>query len=77
MMQDVETVPHEWQWPTYPIQSIDNMADDDLVTEGVNVSAATVLTYCKISNIRRTKLPQTVSHLVLQLSLPNPIKPGV
>ena len=35
-------------------------------------------TYCKISNIRRTKLPNlNVSRLVLQLSLPNPMKPSV
>ena len=32
--------------------------------------------YHKISNIRHTKYPNlNVSHLVLQLSLPNPIKP--
>ena len=36
------------------------------------------LTYRKISNIRRTKYPNlNVSHLALQLSLPNPMKPGV
>ena len=35
-------------------------------------------TYRKISNIRRTKSPNlNVSRLVLQLSLPNPMKPGV
>ena len=34
--------------------------------------------YRKVSNIRRTKLPNlTASRLVLQLSLPNPMKPGV
>ena len=34
--------------------------------------------YRKISNIRHTKSPNlNVSHLVLQLSLPNPMKPGV
>ena len=34
--------------------------------------------YRKISNIRRTKSPNlTASRLVLQLSLPNPMKPGV
>ena len=34
--------------------------------------------YRKISNIRRTKsLNLNVSRLVLQLSLPNPMKPGV
>ena len=34
--------------------------------------------YCKIFNIRRTK-PQNLndSRLILQLSLPNPLKPGV
>ena len=32
----------------------------------------------KISNIRRTKFENfNVSHLVLQLPLPNPLKPGV
>ena len=35
-------------------------------------------TYRKISNIRRTISPNlNVSRLVLQLSLPNPMKPGV
>ena len=34
--------------------------------------------YRKISNISRTKFPNlNVSHLVLQLSLPNPFKPSV
>ena len=34
--------------------------------------------YRRISNIRRTEPPNVdVSRLVLQLSLPNPIKPGV
>ena len=38
----------------------------------------TLDTYRKISNIRRTKFQNlNVSHLVLQLSLPNPWKPGV
>ena len=35
-------------------------------------------TYRKISNISRTNFQNlNVSHLVLQLSLPNPLKPGV
>ena len=34
--------------------------------------------YRKVSNIRRTKSPNlNVSRLVLQLSLPNPMKPDV
>ena len=34
--------------------------------------------YCKISNIRRTESQNlNVSRLILQLSLPNPMKPGV
>ena len=34
--------------------------------------------YRKLSNIRRTQSPNlNVSRLVLQLSLPNPMKPGV
>ena len=34
--------------------------------------------YREISNIRRTKSPNlNVSRLVLKLSLPNPMKPGV
>ena len=36
------------------------------------------MSYRKISNIRHTKSPNwNVSHLVLQLHLPNPMKPGV
>ena len=35
-------------------------------------------TYCEISNTRHTKSQNlNVSRLVLQLSLPNPLKPGV
>ena len=35
-------------------------------------------TYCQICNIRRTQSPNiNVSRLVLQLYLPNPLKPGV
>ena len=35
-------------------------------------------TYSKISNISHTQSPNiNVSHLVLQLSVPNPLKPGV
>ena len=37
-----------------------------------------ILDYRKISYIRRSKFPNLdVSHLVLQLSLPNPFKPSV
>ena len=37
-----------------------------------------ILVYRKISNMIRTKSPNlNVSGLVLQLSLPNPVKPGV
>ena len=32
--------------------------------------------YCKISNMTH-QIPKLVSRLVLQLSLPNPMKPGV
>ena len=36
------------------------------------------LTYCKLSNISHTKSPNlNVSPIVLQLSLPNPMKPAV
>ena len=35
-------------------------------------------TYCKISNIRRTQNQNlNVSRLIMQLPLPNPLKPGV
>ena len=44
---------------------------------GNNSLREPMLTYRKISNIRRTKSPNlNVSRLVLQLSLPNPMKPG-
>ena len=37
-----------------------------------------LLHYCQISNIRHTKFPKlNASRLVLWLSLPNPLKPGV
>ena len=36
------------------------------------------LEYCRISNIIHTKSPNlTVSRLILQLTLPNPMKPGI
>ena len=42
------------------------------------LSVMKVSKYRKISNIRRTKFQNVnVSHLVLQSSLPNPLKPGV
>ena len=42
------------------------------------VKGAPVDMYCKISNIKRTKSPNlNASRLVLQLPLPNPMKPGV
>ena len=53
-----------------------------LSTFDVNVSIYIIQhdwnTYRKVSNIRRTKSSKlNVSRLVLQLSLPNPMKPGV
>ena len=42
------------------------------------VTSGDVHDYRKISNIRRTKsLNFNVSRLVLQLTLPNPMKPGI
>ena len=56
-------------------QIVNNMAADG---PSVSASAAVVLTYREISNISYSK-PQSlnVSRLVLQLSLHNPLKPGV
>ena len=49
---------------------------------GASTWATTTLaqlwTHCQTSNIRHTKSQNLdISHLVLQLSLPNPLKPGV
>ena len=53
------------------------VADDDLKTQVAMSSTAKVSTYHKISNIRHTNSPNVnVSRLDLQLSLPNPMKPG-
>ena len=42
------------------------------------IDEQTFYKYCKVSNIRRTKFQNlNVSHLILQLSFPNPLKPGV
>ena len=42
------------------------------------LSSGMMMTYCIISNISGTKSPNlNVSRLVMQLSLPNPMKPGV
>ena len=42
------------------------------------IMAAVYHVYCKISNIKGTKSQNlNVSRLILQLSLPNPMKPGV
>ena len=44
----------------------------------VNFEVSTVHKYRKLSDIGRTKSPNLkVSRLVLQLSFPNPLKPGV
>ena len=49
-----------------------------LSNETLGESCAWNFSYCKISNTRRTQSPNlNVSRLVLQLSLPNPMKPGV
>ena len=50
----------------------------NLAIQGALVSATIVLAYCEISNITRTKLQNwNDSHLVLQLFLPNPLKPVI
>ena len=47
-------------------------------TQSINRWVANMYKYCKISNIRHTKSPNLiVSRLVVQLSLSNPMKPGV
>ena len=44
----------------------------------IEQSQSTTLNYCPTSNISHTKFQNIkVSHLALQLSLPNPLKPGV
>ena len=54
------------------------MAADDLAMQSAMASVAMVLTYRKFSNIRGTKSPNlNVSRLVVQLSLPKPMKPDV
>ena len=62
----------------YYIHTENTMADDGLVKQGAWVLATTVSTYRKISNISRT-ISQNLNdpRLVLQLSLPNLLKPGV
>ena len=48
------------------------------VYEAIKPLMTAIVTYRRISNIRRTGSPNSdVSRLVLQMSLPNPIKPGV
>ena len=45
---------------------------------GLNCPSDHIITYRKVSNIRRTKSQNfNASRLILQLSLPNPLKPGV
>ena len=59
-----------------PFCMLNTMATDILVMQGTWASAAMVLTYRQFSNIRHTHSPNlNVSRLVLQLSLPNPLKP--
>ena len=51
---------------------------DSLAIRAARPSAGMVLTYCPTSNIRHTKFKDlNASCLVLQLSSPNPLKPGV
>ena len=53
------------------------MGSDGLMTQGARASAAMLLTYRKISNIRRTRFQNlNDSHFILQFSPPNPLKPG-
>ena len=47
------------------------------VTGHLHASAAIMRTNCKISNIRHTKSQNLKDYLVLQFSLPNPLKPGI
>ena len=58
---------------------VDNTVPADAKTPlCTSTSAGTVLTYPQTSNIRDTKSQKlNISRLVLQLSLPNPLKPGV
>ena len=54
------------------------IAADNLVMQGSRASAAMALTYRKTPCISRTKSQNlNISRLVLQFSLPNPLKPGV
>ena len=55
-----------------------NMAAIDQTKGGAKASEAKLLTYHKVSNIRRTKYQNfNDSRLILQLSVPNPLKPSV
>ena len=54
------------------------MGADILLMQGARASAAMTSTYRQVSNIRRTKSQHLKdSRTVLQLSLPNPLKPDV
>ena len=49
-----------------------------VAADAMEDQATSICTYRKISNIRRTEsLNLIASRLVLQLSLPDPMKPGV
>ena len=80
---DIVPVPSEKAWSLHVNTSHQFTESFDMTTtkQTKNISIFYGIywqTYRKISNIRRTK-SQTlnVSRLVLQLSLPNPMKPGV
>ena len=58
----------------------DNIVEEDYQTTSLNLTFLWwwLADYCQTFDISHTKCQQlNVSHLVLQLSLPNPLKPGV
>ena len=65
---------HHMAWVIF----INTGSSNGLFSGGFKLLPALMLTYRKVSNIRSTKSQNLkASHPTLQLSLPNPLKPGV
>ena len=70
---------HSFQWAMglYYVFMLSAIANIRFTENTVNIESHTMI-YRKVSNIRRTKSQKlNDSRLVFQLSLPNPLKPGV
>ena len=69
--------PSSWNTRIGLSYTANTVAGDDPRTHGAMASSDKILTYRQTSNVTRTKSQNlNISRFVLQMSLPNPVKPG-